>query len=314
MEKVSVVIPAYNSARYIGKTLDSVMNQSYPELEIILVDDGSTDNTKDVIKPYLDKIVYFFQENSGGPASPRNVGVALATSNYISFLDSDDLMMRDKIEKEMNLFTTDPTLHLVFTNFLKIDEKENTKPREHIDSKSLLWSLDIESIGDKMYKITGKKAYEELLINNFIGTSGVIVKKEIVERIGGFDESVTKGGLEDRDLWLKVAYQGDLGYLDEIMHVYQIRKSSISRRTLEAAKSKIMVANRHRKGVTNINIQKNINKNLSKWHADIAKYHRINRNYLYAAKCYTTSFFTKPNYRAIKGIIKLAMSTLKVRN
>ena len=98
--KVSVVIPTYNSSQFIVETLESVFAQTYKDYEIIVVDDGSTDNTKEVLQPYTSRIKYIYKEN-GGPASARNVGIKSAQGEYIAFLDSDDRWLPEKLEKHI---------------------------------------------------------------------------------------------------------------------------------------------------------------------------------------------------------------------
>jgi len=304
MEKVSIVIPTYNSGQYISDTLESVFKQTYKNIEIILVDDGSTDNTKEVIQPYLKNIVYISQKNSGGPAKPRNVGIEHSTSNFVSFLDADDIFEPDKIEKSIELFKLKPSLGMVFNNFEKIDVESKKNRGKHIDENSSIWHLDIEQISKNMHRIKGESAFEELLKINFIGTSGVVVRKDVFKTVGDFDEAVTLGGLEDRDMWIKIAKSYDIGYVDKVMHTYYIRDGSVSRRPVESSLAKIMVIKRY----TNENLpnktKKILKKNISKWYSDIGKHYSIQRQRKSAYIYYFKSFLNRVNLRAIKGIIK----------
>lgn len=109
---VSVIIPSYNSAFYLLETLDSVLLQSYQDFEIILVDDGSTDNTKEVIQPYLKYINYVYQENKG-PAPARNTGIRGARGKYIAFNDSDDSWLPQKLAIQIDYFQNHPEIGLV---------------------------------------------------------------------------------------------------------------------------------------------------------------------------------------------------------
>jgi glycosyltransferase involved in cell wall biosynthesis len=102
---VSVIIPTYNCAKYIETTINSVLNQNYDNLEIIVVDDGSTDNTKNIISSITDdRLIYYFIKNSGGPAKPRNLGLMNCKGDYIAFLDSDDKWRNDKVMKQIFSF------------------------------------------------------------------------------------------------------------------------------------------------------------------------------------------------------------------
>lgn len=109
---VSVIIPTYNRAGFLEEALKSVLNQTYSNLEIIVVDDGSTDNTKEVLKPFKDKIKYFYQENKG-PAAAKNTGLKSANGEYIAFLDSDDLWPSSKIEIQIENISDSENVNIV---------------------------------------------------------------------------------------------------------------------------------------------------------------------------------------------------------
>jgi len=118
MAIVSVIIPSYNCARYVEEAIESVLNQTYNYLEIIVVDDGSTDNTREVLKEYIGngQIKYVYQENQG-PGAARNTGIKCAKGDYIAFLDSDDTLTENSIEKRMNLIIRSPEVGLVFSDY-----------------------------------------------------------------------------------------------------------------------------------------------------------------------------------------------------
>ena len=99
---VSVIIPVYNRAQYIKDCLDSVINQTYKAYEIIVVDDGSTDNLREILVPYMDKIQYIYKQN-GGPSSARNAGTKVSNGEYIAFLDADDMWLPEKLELQIEL-------------------------------------------------------------------------------------------------------------------------------------------------------------------------------------------------------------------
>src|SRR3990170_2838516 len=117
MPKVSVIIPTYNREKYIVETLQSVFAQTFTDYEVIVIDDGSTDNTADVLRPYLDRIVYIRKPN-GGQGSARNVGIKVAKGEYIAFLDSDDLWMPEKLELQVKYLDNNKDAGLVFTDYL----------------------------------------------------------------------------------------------------------------------------------------------------------------------------------------------------
>jgi glycosyltransferase involved in cell wall biosynthesis len=115
MPKISVIIPTYNSANYLPEAIESVLAQTYKNFEIVVIDDGSTDNTKEVVVPYLDQIVFLETEN-GDPAKARNHGIRKSSGEYVAFLDADDIWCPDKLERQLAYFSKNPHYHLVFSD------------------------------------------------------------------------------------------------------------------------------------------------------------------------------------------------------
>ena len=124
MKKVTIIIPTYNSSPFIGKAIDSVLAQTYTDYEIILVDDGSTDNTKEILEKYQDNITYILQPNQG-VAIARNTGIRNSESEYIALLDSDDEWLPEKLELQMRTIEKNNDVGLVHTNDIQISEEGN---------------------------------------------------------------------------------------------------------------------------------------------------------------------------------------------
>lgn len=124
MPKVSVIIPAYNMAWYTLETVESVLKQTFRDYEIIVVDDGSADNTKDLLHPYIEsyRITYIYKEN-GGASSARNVWIRASQGEYVALLDCDDLWLPEKLEFCVNVLDNKPEVGLVYTFFYRIDRK-----------------------------------------------------------------------------------------------------------------------------------------------------------------------------------------------
>jgi glycosyltransferase involved in cell wall biosynthesis len=223
---VSVVIPTYNSAQYLPETIGSILSQSWQDFEIIIVDDGSTDNTQEVVGAFnSSKIRYIEQENSGGPSRPRNMGVHHAQGKYISFFDSDDLMSRNKLAEAVAFLERYPDLGLLFANFEVCNERGDSFPGTFLDGFQTFWDLPKKQVGEKWFIIESAVAYESLFCQNFIGTSGTVIPKAVFLSVGGFDESIA--GPEDRDMWLRISRCYALGYLDVVGHRYRRRETGI---------------------------------------------------------------------------------------
>jgi len=120
MPKVSVIIPTYNGSRYICQTVESVLNQSYRDWELIIIDDGSTDQTAKLLEPYRDRVNYYYQGNQG-VASARNLGLKMAQGDYINFLDHDDILLPDKLALQVAVFDKQPQVGMVHSGWKRIN-------------------------------------------------------------------------------------------------------------------------------------------------------------------------------------------------
>lgn len=123
--KISAIITVYNGEKYIAEALQSIFNQDYPNMEVIVIDDGSTDRTSEVVNKFLGKLLYYFQENAG-IAAAKNLGIEKATGDYFSFLDADDLWLNEKTNKQISLLLDDPSVDLVFGNVKQFYSPELT--------------------------------------------------------------------------------------------------------------------------------------------------------------------------------------------
>ena len=185
---VSVIIPVYNSSKYIQKAIDSVLAQTYNNYEIIVVDDGSTDNTKAILERYKDKIHYIYQENQGSAAA-RNTGIKLAQGELVAFLDADDLWsMPEKLEKQVACFAADSDLGGVNTGWRIIDGAG--KHIKTVQPWHKAPTLDLET----------------WLKKKCVRTSAMIFRREWLEKVGGFDPEIRQS--HDVDLILRLSLAG----------------------------------------------------------------------------------------------------------
>jgi glycosyltransferase involved in cell wall biosynthesis len=200
---ISVIIPTYNRANLLIKTIDSVLKQTLPVLEILICDDGSTDNTEDVVMSFnSDKIKYIKCIHGGKPAIPRNVGISQAKGNWIAFLDSDDEWLPNKLESQ--IFTIHKKgVRAICSNALRVDSNEIIQ-------------------GDYLQKAKSRLlGFEELLNENIIICSSVIIEKKLLDLCGLFNEDDDFRAIEDYLLWLKVANQAQWFYLNESLLKYK---------------------------------------------------------------------------------------------
>lgn len=200
-EAVSIILPTYNRANVVGKAIESVLTQTYTDFELIVIDDGSTDDTEKVIASYDDKrICYYRMEANGGQSKARNYGMKMAKYDYLAFEDSDDLWRIDKLEAQMRVMKeAESDVGVIYHKF-RYDlgyGKSVVLPDESIP-------LERKS-GD---------IYAQLLWDNLIGMPTMLIKKECIEKVGGMDESLRC--LEDYDFALKVCKKYKAVFLNEI--------------------------------------------------------------------------------------------------
>lgn len=228
---VSIIIPTYNRADLIKETIKTVLNQSYQNFELLIVDDGSTDNTKEIVLSIKDdRINYIWQENSKLPAVPRNTGLKLARGEYIAFLDSDDLWFPQKIYIQMEVLKKNPDIMLVSTDGL-------------IFSRNFL---------DKFLSIRKNKviSFRELLKNNIIINSSILMKKSVVDAIGFLDEDTLLRSMEDYDYWLRLLKykENSILILKDILIKYRLHKSNIFEELdfIQKYKKWVIIFNKHK--------------------------------------------------------------------
>lgn len=209
--KVSVIIPTYNREQKIQYAIRSVLRQAYQNFEIIIVDDGSTDNTEQLIEDLQKKdsrVKYLKQENSGGTSKPRNLGISKSRGKYLAFLDSDDEWMETKLEKQLELFrnSDDPNLGFVACNAIIINKREESK----------IYSLP-----------KYKNYFKEFLTRTIITScSSVVIKKSVINKVGGFDENLKTG--VDWEMWIRISKSFNFNFVDEPLIKYYVHKNNIS--------------------------------------------------------------------------------------
>ncbi len=225
---ISVVLPTFNREKLIARSISSILNQTYKNFELIVVDDGSTDNTEQVVRAIHDpRIIYIKNEHRGGAAA-RNTGIQAARGAYIAFQDSDDEWFPSKLEKQLDVFMSAAnTIGVVYTGFWKLmkDGKKVYFPPENIKQKE----------GD---------LYAELLWGNFITNQAAMVRKECFERVGGYDESLP--GMHEWDLWLRMATRYEFAYIAEPLVQTYFTQDSITAHSEWRLQGREIIFGKHR--------------------------------------------------------------------
>lgn len=223
--KVSAVIPTQNRPDLLKEAIESVLKQTRPAFEIIVVDTSSNDDTEKMIKEFGSKVIYIRSPyDQYGQSKSRNKGIKTAKGELIAFLDSDDLWLPNKIKVQAELMEKN-NFSFTYTDSLVKDET-GVEP-EH--SYVFYRQKENPYVG----KNIASKIFHE---HNVIPTSSVMAPKELLEKVGGFDEKLFYH--EDRDLWIRLAMEGEVGFVNEMLSVYRVHQSQFTNQFLSEEKKK----------------------------------------------------------------------------
>jgi glycosyltransferase involved in cell wall biosynthesis/tetratricopeptide (TPR) repeat protein len=210
--KVSLIIPTYNRAEYLEEALDSALMQTYKNLEIIVVDDGSTDDTPRILQKYRDKVKIITQEN-WGVSRALNYGILASTGEYISWLSSDDVYTPEKIERTVAELHADPELGMVYSDYYYIDDHSNIAQRANIEPPDQ------------------DKLEETLFQRNPINGNSVLFRREVLKKTGYFDEGLggKSGHTADGAMWHKISHFYKVKFIPEALVYYRVHSSNVSK-------------------------------------------------------------------------------------
>ena len=207
--RVSVIIPTYNCAQYLPGAIESVIAQTFRDYELIVVDDGSTDETAEVIKKYGDRIKYLYQENSG-PGAAKNLGIKASGGSFVATLDADDRWQPQKIEIQYEYMRCHPEVGLVYANCSTFN-KQGIVTEAYDGKHRIVYQGDI---------------FDKLIVKNFIASITIMVRKECLDKVGLFPEDFMIS--EDWHLWLRIAKNYPIGYIDQPLAMYRWQKKSLT--------------------------------------------------------------------------------------
>lgn len=204
MPTVSVVIPTYNTAGYVTRAVDSVLAQTYQDLEIIVVDDGSTDATRERLAPYGNRIHYLYQENQERAAA-RNTGIRYAQGEYVAFLDADDYWLPSKLEQQVAAFDKHPETGMVYSQVYVVDRHGHC--------------LHTSGRGTGGKPELPPTIFCKLLVGNLVPSPTPLIRRDGIEKIGGFDTEVIP--CEDHDYWVRLSRHFSIIGLEQPLACYQ---------------------------------------------------------------------------------------------
>jgi glycosyltransferase involved in cell wall biosynthesis len=220
---VSVVIPTYNCSPFLGAAIQSVIDQTIDDYEVIVVDDGSTDETASVLEQFSGRIRCLRQDNQG-VAAARNRGIRSAGGRIIGFLDADDRWKPDKLERQLPLLLGADDIDVAFSRHENLGGQ--TAGYNQYDCPDLTKLLSVVSLGSCAYRIEDQQLFQKVLRYYLLLTSTVLIRKSCLERLGGFDESL--GIAEDTQLWLRLAKRGKIAFVDLPLVEKRVRGESLT--------------------------------------------------------------------------------------
>lgn len=224
MPKVSVVIPTYNHAQYIGDAIQSVLNQDYNSFEIIMINDGSTDNTREVVAQFGDQVRCIWQENQGLSAA-RNTGIRVASGDLIGLLDADDIYEPYFLSTLVTMLQANPDADGIYCGYRFVDD-QNT-PLAQVEARS----------------IPPDQLYQALISGNFLVPESMLARRHCYEAVGPFDESLR--ACEDWDIWLKMARQFKIIGTNKVLTRHRVLSGSMSSDPARMLSNRLAVIQKH---------------------------------------------------------------------
>lgn len=237
MEKplVSVVIPAYNHEKYVAECLHSVINQTYKNIEIIVIDDGSTDNTADVIEQIVassNRDIRFVKKSNEGLIKTLNQSIVLVKGEYVAFLASDDVWLKDKLEKQVAAMADHPDCAFSYTDCYFAYKDHLTDVRYSSYKKHL----------NRMVKGKPFPFFNILIKENLVITTTVLMRTQFLRKAGLFDDQLV---FEDYDMWLRLAKLGTTVYLNEPLAYYRLHDTNFSKQNGKMIKGSKQTLSKH---------------------------------------------------------------------
>lgn len=216
-KSTTVILPCHNGARWVSKAIESVLAQTWEHFELIIIDDGSTDNSRDEIAPYLsDNRVHYIHQSNRGFSGAINRGIEESKGDFVGFIGQDDLWMPNKLEMQVKYLNKHGHIDLVFANYYSIDSAGQI----------------LREIKAKVPDFCSRQeVIERLFLGNFIGFETVLLKCMCFDKVGFFDERMI--AFSDHDLWLRIAGNFNIGYLDKQLvkkreHDFQLSKAELA--------------------------------------------------------------------------------------
>ena len=204
-ELVSIILPTYNRAEFIQRAIDSVLAQTYSNWELIVWDDGSTDNTAEIISAYQDERIRYFYDENHGVSYARNRAIEVSKGKLIAFLDSDDEWRAGKLEDQIKAMLAFPEIEVLFSDFQNINTITQKNYRTFDQYSNAMKLLDVKQLSNDLFLVKAGLP-ESIATANIIATDTIMVRREVIKRVGLFTEELRNS--EDFELWWRMGLAG----------------------------------------------------------------------------------------------------------
>jgi len=293
----------YNDEVHIGETIESILQQEFQDFEIIVVDDNSSDNTRDVVKSFASrKIEYIYMDcRHGGPSKPRNIGIRASKGKFIAFCDSDDIFLPDRMTDALEFMESYSNLGMTFTDARRFEDHTHKEIGTFLRGYTRFASLPKQFVGDSRYIIQPELAYHTLFYGNYILPSGVTVARKVFDKVGLFDETMTNA--DDWDMWLKISRNHAIGFIDKPGFRYRVTARSISSKGGRLAINRIRVLEKHEKIVQVEDVRRQIRHEIAENYFNIGYVCQVSDEMEQARKYYCLSMRRHLSLRPMKGFV-----------
>ena len=268
---VSVIIPAFNAQELIDETLDSILAQTYKHLEVIVVDDGSTDQTSQVVLSYHPRVHYYYQRNSGGCAVPRNTGIERSSGEFLCFIDADDVMAPDRIAHQVDFMERHPSVGLAFCDYRNFNE-EGSYPSSHFQTCPRLWP----QLRERRELILDNPC--ELLAQENFGIAGsFFIRRNILKFESGFEPTLRS--CEDFHFYYRLARHSHVGVINEVGMMRRLHGSNMSGNSSTMLSEGIRSRTLLRDSEPDQKIRAYLNEHIADYLASLARYNADHGQY-----------------------------------
>lgn len=305
---VSVIIPAYNAEKFIAETIESIIAQTYPNIEVIIVDDGSTDQTSRIVHGYQPRVRYYYQRNSGGSSIPRNTGIAHSLGDYLCFNDADDLMIPDRIATQVDFLERHPDVGLVFSNYRNFNE-EGPYPNSHFETCQILHSY--------------LKDQEELIIDNaclylaqenFGIASSFLMRKRLQLNELFFEPSLKCS--EDFHFYYRLSKKTKVGIINKVGMMRRLHGNNMSGDTEKMLPGCIRSYTMLREGENDAQARYYLDKFIACFWSDFSRYNANHGRYLQAlrqeVRAFCIDFCLLRLYLLVKNILRTIFMAINI--